>query len=561
MLMVNPLPRFDFPQAELSPKATPWNLRPLLYKGGARQQIRKSMADIEAGRLPGPLLDRLEVVERIHECLNADLVAGYSMETIRDRLGKCRQFVAFADEHGLSVSLASIVQDYCLWADSLVLRTQIKKTIRSPGERTLTKLKASSAYGTAKTVAEMLDRALDRRVSLLELTRIKDPRRKLMVSGSTSDKLDQRHLFDFGKLLSGICAAIDESFMRELPPREVIAVNGARLRIGRWDEGQDDRVVFFGGRNRASCVSLRVEAELHLFISQTGMNASVAARLKVLRLRYESYANGYRVSERKSRRRGDVSFTIFSEYRQHLDRYLIWRNEFFSGDPRLFPLSTGNPALANSRVMHRIRRMCEGLEMPYICPRELRGSRVNFLMASTVALDNSTVAEIMQHSEQTLFRNYHRPSSARATVEIARFWKKGPVRPAKSLAPGACRERPSPVDSIPKLVPIPDCKRSSGCLWCESHRDVDDFDYVWSLATFGRLKEFESSVSGHVWSNDNPTFVQLTIQKIRSKLHWMKQSSTERMGWVEEADERIAEGDWHPDWAAVMKSVEGRLWS
>lgn len=559
--MSDPLPLFNFPSAKLSPKSTPWTLRPLLYRGGARQELRKSLADIKAGRLPGPLLNRLVVVERIHECLNADLVAGYSLETIRDRLGKLRQFYGFADEHELDASLESIVQDYCLWADSLVLRTQIKNSVDFPDKSNFTRLKANSAYGTAKTVAEILDKALDRRVSVLELTRIRDPRRKLTVGGSASDKLDQGQLIDFGKFLSKICKAIDAPFVRELPAKEIMAENGAALHIGQWSTRESGRVIVLCDGKRATCVSLRVEAELHLFISQTSMNESVAVRLKVSRLRYESHARGYSVSERKSRRKGDVSFTIYSEYRQHLEGYLTWRNEFFPGDPRLFPLSSSNVDLANSRVMHRIRRICKGLGIPYISARKLRGAKVNFLMASSVRLDDRTVTEIMQHSEQTLFRSYHRPSSARATVEIARFWKNGPVRPANSLAPGGCSEKPSPVDSIPTLVPTPDCKRTSGCLWCESHRDIDDFDYVWSLATFGRLKQFEFSVSGHIWSDESPTLVQLAIIKIRAKLHWIRQSSTERMGWVEEADERIAEGNWHPHWSAVMKSVEGRLWS
>ncbi|WP_143276995.1 hypothetical protein [Bordetella genomosp. 12] len=519
------------------------------------------MTDIENGKYPmQPCVKRTDFVIGLHAEMNADLLSGSSTETLRDRISKLRMFFAYADQSGKDLDVDTALDVFLQWTDFLIHRSQKIKEYRDNKSISAAPLKASSIYAYAKVISDLLDVVLDRRASVLNLTRVRSPRRQITAAGRTAEKTSRKDFLLQGRFSAEICRVVDVEFLRDLPPTQVYIRDDACLRIGKWGVPSEGNSIDYGLGRQDYLISLRIEAELHLFISQTSMNVSQAVRLNVGNLRYTSYTDGYRVTIRKGRRQGDVTFEIYKEYRAHLERYLAWRRIFCPSESRLFPLSQEPGAQAELRALHRFRRIFRALDVPYVCPRKLRGMRINFLMASSVAMDVESVAETMQHGERTLIQVYHRPSFHRATAEIGRFWKKATVVQEKSIAPGGCLKNVAVAAHIPNTAPRPDCVRPSGCLWCESHRDIDEFDYVWALTTFGQLKQLEFSVSGLEWSDDAPSPVQSVIEKIRGKLRWLEESSTERLGWVEEASERVAEGYWHPDWEATMQSVEHRLW-
>jgi hypothetical protein len=69
-------------------------------------------------------------------------------------------------------------------------------------------------------------------------------------------------------------------------------------------------------RTRFPLVNIRIEAELLVFIAQTGMNLSQAHNLRRTQYSYKSTIDGYEVRDYKERRQGEVLFEIFSDVNQ-----------------------------------------------------------------------------------------------------------------------------------------------------------------------------------------------------------------------------------------------------
>jgi integrase len=152
-----------------------------------------------------------------------------------------------------------------------------------------------------------------------------------------------------------------------------------------------------------------------------------------------SHLDGYQVKEYKARRGGTVLFEIFSEYKPHFERYLAWRRQLFPHSNRLFPF-IGIRGRRPDRVVdsHRLREACKGLGLPFVSPRALRNTRVNWLLRMTG--DPDLTAEMAQHTKRTLLEVYERPSLQRAMVEVTRFWSEFDPHLARTLAiaPGSC---------------------------------------------------------------------------------------------------------------------------
>lgn len=53
---------------------TPWDLRPLLYLGGAGAKANKVAAMISSGILSDPILNRLPLVEKLHDTICNGLI-------------------------------------------------------------------------------------------------------------------------------------------------------------------------------------------------------------------------------------------------------------------------------------------------------------------------------------------------------------------------------------------------------------------------------------------------------------------------------------------------------
>ena len=567
------LPDLTFPDVALGIKVTPWDLQPLLYKGGAGALANKVAGLIAAGKLGPPLVERIELIEKIHEEIRAALTAGGSKETALASISTMRHFVKWADSAGHSLSLGTVTKIFVHWTDHLLHRIRVVKDLLQ-----------QSAYTTVRTVGGILDKVLERGSPIITTTRITKVLKKKRVRGVKADKQNLQESFVFGYLLLDIMDGLSvDALWGGLPVhiplrtgKKLLEWSGlssteklrcanpetagqryyAKLSAQLRSNYETDRTL----RTRYPLANLRIEAELLFFISQTGMNLSQAHQLKLRHFSYSSTIDGYQVRDYKHRRKGEVLFEIFADYKSVFERYLVWRRDVFPDDSEglLFPLvRLGGRAADKAPSLSRIRKTCRKLGIQFIPPAHLRNTRINWILRRSGDVDMT--AEQAQHSKQTLTRIYEEPNLQRTMTEVVRYWQSADPIIAPP-APGVCIGSPMPVDRIPPGATQPDCIRPSGCIWCEHHRDVDSLDYVWSVSSFRHLKTLELA-KYHPPQKDNwPTHPTLfAIERLSDKLRWFQLSNTVRNGWVEELLARVEEDDYHPAWCDFIQSIEGDI--
>jgi hypothetical protein len=568
------IPDLTFPQGQLGPKETQWGLLPLLYRGGAASNAGKVARLIQSGELGEPLFERLDLVLAMHAVISGRLAGGRSQKSQEGYLDSLRTFYAWADQGDVPLTLDTAIGRYVGWTESLIHRVQVHRTLVN-----------RSAYGTALRVGSVLGNVFERALPLIGLTRLSNPSQRKSARSVQSDKQNLSWTFAFGSLLQDICDALTvKAVWGPLPVRiplrnggELVEASGMKAprkaprkapadsteaskqryqqRVAEttrlaWAE---DRTL----RTRYPLTNLRTEAELLMFVGQTGMNLAQAHKLRMCDFFYSSDIDGYKVGDRKNRRGGDVLFEIYREYRAHFERYLDWRREVFPNDPRLFPFVTRSRADTEPTQLSRMRKTCEKLGIAFVAPSVLRSTRVNWLLRRSG--DADMTAEMAQHSKETLLGVYEVPSLHRTMGEAMRFWSKADPAIARTtpVAPGECDGVPTPVSNMPNDAPTPDCVRASGCLWCEHHRDIDSQDHVWALNSFRQLKVIEISKYRPPERDESQHPAQHAVDRLSAKLRWFKNSNAVRRAWVDEALARVEEGTYHPDWAGLLESAEG----
>lgn len=564
------IPDLTFPMVKFGPRETPWDLKILLYQGGAGANAGKVGSLIAAGALGAPLLERLELVQQLHEAISGKLVAGGSRFTPGGIIEALRTFFGWAEQANHPLGLQSVTETYSHWTDALLHRVRAMKD-----------LSMASAYDSALRVSNVLSQLLFRATPLIQLCRITKPARRKSVQGVKADKQNLAWTFAFGHLLQDVCDGLSlEAIRGPLPIRislrsggelvewsklkpdstRVVAKRDTALRRHNARLSDATRAAYSNDgtlRTRHPLTNLRIEAELLMFIGQTGMNLGQAHKLKLRDFFYSSDIDGYKVGDRKNRRGGEVLFEIYKEYRAHFERYLAWRRELFAGDTRLFPLYTLSRIDTKPPQLSRTKKTCKNLGVSFVVPSALRSTRINWLLRRSG--DADLTAEMAQHTKETLLTVYERPSLQRAIGETMRFWAKNDPALARTIpvAPGVCTGEPLPVKAMPVNASPPDCVRASGCLWCEHHRDIDSQDYIWSLGCFRHLKIIEVSKYRAPEKSTVAHPADCAVQRLSDKLRWFKESNALRRSWVEESLVRIEEGSYHPDWSELIESVEG----
>jgi hypothetical protein len=427
-------------------------------------------------------------------------------------------------------------------------------------------------------VANVLNDALGLRAGLL--LQVMPPRGRKTLQAA-SEQVTDANSFIFGNALIDICNALPRDQIQgklpiniklrtgeELvewsnlrPPDALKTLVGqvpesARLATMRTRERFEADTSY---RKRFPLINLRIEAELLIFIAQTGMNLSQAYRLRVGRFSFASHIDGYEVKRVfKARRQGPVEFSIFSDYRPIFERYLSWRNSIFPDDQDglLFPLGTPenkrSPDVAPT--LTAIRDRCKRLGLKYVGPRALRNIRVNWLHRHIQ--DDLITSELGQHSVTTMARDYIRPNFFESAKEISRFHAFNELV-LQAPAPGVCSTfAPTLEENAPSSAPIPDCASPAGCLFCRSHRDLDNADHVWSLASYRHLKIIERSRYAHPEPLKASVPCDVVIERVTAKLEAFKQSSPAKENWVLEAITRIDEENYHPMWDGFIRLME-----
>lgn len=550
------------------------DLSRLLYMGGAASRADLAALALQDGALGSVLPERIELVKRAHGAINGKLTAGGSKATAKTQIKNLVAFFAWAEKGGYVLSLESAQTAYIHWTDHLLHRQNVAKNISQ-----------STTYTQGRIVGQVLDDVLGRPSPMIELTRLKEPNKRKSAQGIKADKQNLESTFAFGWLVQDICDGLSLGVIWGPRPVRIPLRSGKELMLRVGQHAKSRRIVnrtpqrersrqqkkiarqadFESNKtiqSRAPLVNLRILAELLVFIGQTGMNLAQANQLKLRHFSYASDIDGYKVRDYKARRAGEVLFEIFKEYRSHFDRYLEWRRSLFPDDERLFPLLRTNGAHSESRpYFGLIQQACKDAGIAWQPPSVLRATRVNWLLRRTGSAD--LTAEMAQHHKQTLIRNYEVPSQQRAIGEIMRFWQNADPTlsrsiPLVSVAPGACDGKPSVSPLKPSQATAPDCTHPSGCLWCEHHRDIDTFEYVWALGCFRHLKTLEVG-------RYHPPFGEQVdkhpghwaIERITGKLAWFRDSNSTRLAWVEEAMARVEEGNYHPDWSRLIEDMEG----
>lgn len=559
-----PLPNLTFPGMKYGQSETTWDLTYLLYSGGAQEKTKWVSAKILAGQLGPPQFERIDLVTKIHEVILGKWAGGGSTYTAKNHIIFIREFFKWADKTGYPLTMDTIQATFLAWTDSLVHRHQILKDISQ-----------LTAYTKGAQAGSILDSVLNRSITLLSVSRLRLPPKRKTARGVVADKQNLADTFAFGHLLQDICDALTfETVMKGKLPIRIPLRNGGELlhwsgyrapmlaedTLKRSPSSLKNFEVFETEgtlRTRAPLANRRCEAELLMFIGQTGMNFAQAHQLKLRHFYYASYLDSYQVRDRKGRRGGDVVFEIFKEYKPHFERYLEWRRMVFPGSDALFPLIRKGGRVFEQHPQFGLRGVCKTVGVKFVPPQELRNTRVNWLLRRSD--DPALTATMVQHTKETLLEVYERPSQQLAMVEITRFWVKHDpsVSCTTPPAPGQCNGDPVPLRNLPTNVLEPDCIQPSGCLWCDHHRDIDNEDYLWSLASFRHLKVIELSKWWPSQSTREEHPAQQVIDRITEKLKWFRDSNSQRKEWIEEALNKVEEGNCHPEWVRQISTLEG----
>ncbi|CAD0262746.1 site-specific integrase [Pseudomonas veronii] len=566
------LPDLTFRNVKYGPRETPLNLSLLLYNGGAATDIREFYKLVSNGRLGAPLMNRLPLIVKIHSVIQGQLAGGKSRLTAKSTIQSIREFYTWLDRNGQSPEIDSVAKLYISWTDHLLLR-----------QRTLGNLKTATVAAKATTVGSILDQALDLTIGLYRRTSLPKRYNKKKVLGTQADKTKLKDSFEFGHALLDISNALTVEAIRGALPVKIQFRSGkvleewsglrpastvkylipnygnsnGRRRVKenreRWEKDKS-------WRTRFPLINLRIQAEMLIFISQTGMNLAQVNRLKSGKCTYQSYLDGYQVRRvYKGRRQGEVEFEIFSDYRIIFERYLKWRKEIFQDDENglLFPESSPQQrSLDLSPKFYATQKRCKALGVRYIPASELRKTRINWLVRTSH--DPVLTAEIAQHTQETLLRIYDQPHHQSATVEISKFHNllSGTYEPP---SPGVCINPIATLEeNAPKRAPSPNCANPAGCLFCTHHRDIDTADHIWSLASYRHYKTLELTFNHLTNKSEKEHPAHVTIERITGKLKQFKSSSSLRASWVSEALDLIDEGSFHPKWDGFIRLIEAR---
>jgi integrase len=549
-----------------------WDLTRFLFPSLAGLPKRKANALLDSGKAGEPALERLPLLAAIRNEIAADIARGKSPITIVYHLNSLRSFYSWGSALQRRFTLSTIDEDYCAYAEHLFYRARRKENLTEESARTI-----------AGSLASILTQALERKNSLISYTRLRSSRNRKSVLGTQADKQNLQETFAFGNFLLTVVSALTlDAISGPLPVRTQLSCGRSiELWSGHKPKRDTDLVpsaqavdLLQNGINinvlqgtRFSLINLAVEAQLLIFISQTGMNLSQAMNLRAGSFRYQSHSEGYKVFRAyKARRKGTVEFEIPAGYRAVFESYMEWRRVLFphAGEDAAFFSFVGAPRLGGGvkqRSIHmmgfqRIKKLCSEYEIPYFSPQKLRKSKVNWLLRHSD--DPALTAEIAQHSQEVLLRQYAQPHHQRAAAEITRFHAHMDPKIAMPGAGVCVNSMPVPVNDIPKHAPAPDCQSPAGCLFCTHQRDIEDFDHTWSLATYRYLKSQELARQSPPALGTAPAAVEAVMDRLTEKLSQLRDRSDVCDMWVREAMSRIEEGDFHPKWDGFIQLIEAQ---
>ena len=566
-----------FPNYPIGTHQVPWDLKILLFKGASNIPRKFAITSIDCNEFGKRIDERIPLVVAFHEVICSMISQGKSRALVNSSLEVLWRFFAWSDKNSHEISPDSVITVFKYWTEFHIDRYQIKKEIS-----------AIYAYRQTSKMANLIAKALKLPGTkpgrnLLLQTRMRKPSEKKRVLGTNADKQNLSSTFEYGHVLAKICTALDVETVRgklpiniELagetvltlagnlrhPDMDINAIQRPSIRrsaqIARAPLKHDESL--FDRHKRSAILNLRVEAELLIFIAQTGMNLSQAASLEKERYRWKSNGEDIEVFRvYKGRRNGDAIFRCFKVYKQHFERYLVWLDQtgFSEHDSRLFPILCRGFIRAKGAILRfsTSKEAFRKINLTFIGPQQLRKTRINWLLRHSRNLE--LTSEQMAHNKEVLLRDYEMPHHQSAAAEIIRFHNA--TDPALSPpGPGVCidkRHEPELISNFPSEAPNPDCVSPEGCLFCTKHRDIMSAEYCWKLASHAYLKTLETALYKPSKKQEiHPGY--RVIDLIAQKLDAIASGSEIRAMWVRDAKDSIRSGRYHPYWSGYINMLE-----
>lgn len=548
--MTNNLPNLVIKHRRIdTPKSTRWNLTPCIYEGGTNINIQRANHLDEVARLPIKSNLFICMVENWKAHAEGLLDSGASVREVRNNIGSLKAFVSFADTKRERLDTVDNIRKALFkYSEHLFTRTA------------LTQITASTAYyGVARCVGFLNSTLEDLQFSMNQ-TRLKPKAKSRRALGRGVEKIKLNEASE----LANFCFELAQSFKPStltsgsLP----ILVNVGCLQVNLTSAGgrkkQETIGKNFTQTQAYQAFNTRVSAEIMIFLAMTIQNQAPTYQIKRYKFDYKPLGEKYEVREFKARRGGEVLFKIPKPYKPYFERYIDFLDEYAPDSEWLFPYLEKGKGFRKTTDddTSKLRRLCLRYQVPWVPPSSFRSIGVNLLMR--MASDEKTSADYAGHAVATFRQSYEFPSLQRAMIQISRFWDENdPLthgNPTVSLFNAPCNGVPMPVEDATKNLPKPDCINPTGCIGCLNFRDDDSFDYVWNLHSFRYLEIIASSSHR---TKETKT-ANIAIDWANLKINWFKTSKNKkRKEWVDEAQMRIEEGEYHPNWSRKIQKFEG----
>lgn len=536
---------------------TPLNLNVFLFIGGASSKAKSVQKAIASDGLGEVRKTRLHLVRKIYECLKARLVRGYKFVSVESAFIDLRWFYRYVDSLELDPTVENILTCYMDWSVSIYKRQLENKISESVG------------FKQVRSVGKLLEDALG--ISPGSLTK-----KIVVLAGSTKKYTlsiadDKKVLSDsiaFGRDMADIARCLTMEVFNESPPFEIKFADGAKFHYFNRNSktiilnGDSSPVIncregfecswSVGQRN--SFINLRVEAELEIFISQTGANSGQVVGLSREGIQIGRFLNAWNLKAYKPRRRGEVSYEVFSEYQKHLKKYLDFYDQCFPDvkDGPLFPL-VGHSGLSFRKKYtgNKIRNFLTKLGKKYIASSFRRNTRENWIARSSE--DPFLAANMANHSLETHVKSYSRPNLIVASKEFTEFFS---IQHELliSVDSGGCEGTSQRASFASEFAPAPDCRNAAGCLFCTSYKGINSFDYVWSLVSYRKMKNLE--LAGSFSINASDSSATAVLARIKELLQQFVSLGDENRDWYRDAVMRVEEGSYHQRWSIVIQIME-----
>lgn len=531
------------------PESIVWNLTPCVYIGGTKVNSHRLGFLSELSKLPIKSETFISSAKRCKYHAEGMLDSGASQHTVINCLNRSKAFFGYADAHGKQLDSVEIIrQTLFAYAEYQFTRTILKQ------------IKPKTAYHSVLNCASFLNGVYEDLQFEINHTRLKPEKNSRRALGRNAEKVK---LSDSAKL-AHFCFELTQKF-------EPTSLTSGTLPIFVTVNKQEVNLTPAGGRKYPALVDKgftqtsaylafnnRVKAEIMIFVAMTLQNQAPTYRLKRVKFDYKPLGENYQVKEFKTRRGGEVLFTIPKPYKPYFEGYLVFLDSYAPDSEWLFPHLDMDKGFRkhNDCDMSKLGSLCKRYNVPWVPPSSFRSIGENLLMR--MASDAKTAADYAGHSVATFRQSYEFPSLQRAIIQIGQFWEENdPLthgKPTVSLFNSPCNGIPTPIDDATNKLPSPDCINPTGCIGCVNFRDDDSFDYVWNLHSFRYLEIIASS--SH--RTKETKAANIAIDWVNLKINWFKTSkNAERKAWVEEALMRIEEGEYHPNWYRKINKFEG----